>query len=450
VPRPRESAGSPPFRVPSLPSNQEVDPRGPLAKLVLSSRAAEHAIRTPMRLEAHHSTRYGSGIRGPLRRESPADACNPLLAKYLTGLPFTDRLAPVNQNRASDTFIRVVADHGEPSNFGSHRIVVLPGRLEQARLFRFPGLRIVPMFLLAVRCWWAGLRHGRVAFVTVGSAHAFVLASLQLVARPFRRPRTHVMFDFLLERRRRGPAGLLDRIRTHVFREAVDAAAVWGLADVHIYAREYGIPRNKLRFKQFHITLEDYEFEIRDEGYIFAGGNHGRDYRTLIEALAPVSCPVFIATQVEEVKRWAEPYPHITVQGVTHAEFRRKMAASAMVVEAHPPDFFRTAGHQTFLNAMWMGKPFVMADRKSAEGYFLDGEHWLIVDAGDAESLREAVQRLLDDPRLAASMAARAQEEVRRSGYRTLNCMQDIYNLAIEIEAAKLGQDPSASRISVY
>lgn len=307
------------------------------------------------------------------------------------------------------------------------------------------------MILLAVRCWWTSLRQrSPVVLVTVGSAHAFVLALLQLIARPFRRPRTHVMFDFLLERKRRGPGGLVDRIRTRIFTAAVDAAVVWGRADVDIYAQEYGIPRDKLRFKQFHITLEEYEFEIRDEGYIFAGGNHGRDYRTLIEALAPVSHPVFIATQVEEVKRWAEPYPHITVQGVTPAEFRRRMAASTMVVEAHPVDFFRTAGHQTFLNAMWMGKPFVMADRKSAEGYFRDGEYWLIVDAGDARALREAVKRLLEDPHLADSIARRGRAEVRHPGYGTLNCMQDIYNLAIGIEAAKLGMDPSESRISIY
>jgi glycosyltransferase involved in cell wall biosynthesis len=120
------------------------------------------------------------------------------------------------------------------------------------------------------------------------------------------------------------------------------------------------------------------------------------------------------------------------------------------VVEAHPADFFRTAGHQTFLNAMWMGKPFVMADSKSAIGYFESGRHWFVVDAGDAPGMREKVRLLLEDRALAARTGEEAREVATEPRYRTLNCMQSIYNIAIEIEAKKHGIDASSVQLSLY
>ncbi len=258
------------------------------------------------------------------------------------------------------------------------------------------------------------------------------------------------MFDLLMDRRRRGPAGIFDTLKMRIFKDAVDAAIVWGLADVDIYARETRLPTDKFIFHPFHITLEGYEFEIRDDGYIFAGGNHGRDFETLIDALKEVDYPAFIATQVPGVAERARPYPHITVRGVSPRDFRQLMAGSTLVVEAHPPSFFRTAGHQTFLNAMWMGKPFVLADRRSSYGYFTDGIHWLVTDAGDAGSLRQLVRRVLADPALAHELGRAARALVQQPQYRTLNCMQDIYNIAIRIEARRHGIDPGSARIQEY
>ena len=342
--------------------------------------------------------------------------------------------------------IRVLADHGVPSRLQDRRLVVPASELGKQALFRLPGLRAIPMIHTAGKLWWAGLRErGPAVYVTIGSGHGTLLALLQWMSSPLHRRRSHVFFDLLLERRRPGLLGAFDRAKLRLFRQAVDAAVVWGEADVEIYSREYQIPREKFRFKRFHITLEDYEFDLRDDGYIFAGGNHGRDYRTLIEALGGVDYPVFIATQAPGIQAMAAPYPNITVRAVTPEEFRQKMAASTLVVEAHPAAFFRTAGHQTFLNAMWMGKAFVMADRKSALGYFEHGKEWLVVESGDVLGLRQCVQRLLDDRAELARIAAAGQSEARRPMYGTLECMKDIYDIAIEIEANRHGIDPRPS-----
>jgi glycosyltransferase involved in cell wall biosynthesis len=347
---------------------------------------------------------------------------------------------------------RILTDHGNPENFAPYRIrVKLSAPLFQARLFRLPLFRIAPILILGFKCWWISIRHrGLAAFVTIGSAHGFVFAFLQYLTRPFIRPRTHVMFDFLLERKRIGILKLFDSLKMCVFCRVVDRAIVWGLPDVKSYSREYGIPREKLTFIPFHVTLEQYTFDIRNNEYIFAGGDNGRDYRTLIDAVKTIDYPVFIATRIPDIAEMAAQYPHITVQPVSHEEFRRKMAGCSIFVEAHPKDFFRTAGHQTFLNAMWMGKPVILADKKSALGYIEDGVDGLVVAAGDAHGINTRIRQILADPALAAIIGEAARVKTHQPHYRTLNCMQAIYNIALGIEMEKQGTAVSGDCIKLY
>ena len=146
----------------------------------------------------------------------------------------------------------------------------------------------------------------------------------------------------------------------------------------------------------------------------------------------------------------AKPYPHITVRAVTAAEFRQKIARCSIFAEAHPVDFFRTAGHQTMLNAMWMGKPIVMADKRSAIGYIEDGVDGLVVEAGDIEGMRSALKKLVDDVQLRQKMSQAAQDKVKQPFYTTLNCMQRIYNLALKVHFERKGIKLEKDLIQLY
>jgi len=258
------------------------------------------------------------------------------------------------------------------------------------------------------------------------------------------------MFDFLLDRKRRGVIGLFEKIKMHVLNRVVDLCIIWGQTDIETFAKEYNLPKSKLLFHPFHITLEKYQFDIFDGGYIFAGGNGGRDYKTLIEALKQIELPVFIATTLPNISSLATSYKHITVRGITPDEFREKMAGCTIFVECHDIDFFRTAGHQTILNAMWMGKPVVLADRKSAKGYITDGTDGLVVDAGDIEALRSKIIALLNDISLARKIGENAQKKARRPEYRTLNNQQSIYNIAIRRHCKRLNLSAEDRLIEMY
>lgn len=354
--------------------------------------------------------------------------------------------------RRVDRDIRILADHGLSDKFVGVRRIISPSNSLVVSLLRIiPGGNQLIEILWGLKCWIVCLGYDRsIPIVTVGHGHGFLFAFLQFIFKPIIRPRTHLMFDLLLNRRARGLASVYDKIKFHIFNSVVELAVVWGQTDVGTFANEFDIPEEKLMFHPHHITLERYEADIRDDGFIFAGGNGGRDYRTLIEAVKLIDYPVFVATTLQNIPALAKEYDNITVKPVSHEEFRERMAACTIFIEAHDPDFFRTAGHQTFLNAMWMGKPVVMADERSAVGYFDEGVDGLIVPAGDSSAFRRAIQSLLDDSDMAAAIGARAKEKLHRPIYRTLNCMQSIYNVALDLADKAYGLDQGKRKIEMY
>jgi glycosyltransferase involved in cell wall biosynthesis len=346
----------------------------------------------------------------------------------------------------------ILTDHGDPQYFVPYRIrISLKSRFFHSRLFRRKVLRWIPALAMGCKCWWVGLRHrGPAPFVTCGAGYSFVLAFLQYLAHPFIRPRTHVMFDLLLEKKRSGLMGMFDTFKMHIFRKAVDRAIVWGPPDIDNFSREYGLPREKFVFLPYSTTIGDYPLDIQDRSYIFAGGNSQRDYKTLIDAVKDIAYPVFIATTLPHVAEMAAPYPHITVRGVTEKEFREKLAGCTIFVQCHKAGELRTVGHQTFLNAMWMGKPVVLADRMSAVGYIEDGKDGLVADAGDAAGLADKIKLLLEDTQLAQRLALAAQKKAQSPRFRPLNHIQAIYNVALKIELSKYGADFTDEPLQLY
>jgi glycosyltransferase involved in cell wall biosynthesis len=335
----------------------------------------------------------------------------------------------------------IFADHGERAKFQPYR-----------RTVQFQGLPTVLRAPLEAAELWirSRLHRGPSVFVTYGGLTGFALAITQAVFAGIIEPRTHVMFDLLLERRRRGLLGYFDRLKMHAFRRSGVCAVVWGADDGQVFAREYQLPESRFQFHPYHTTLDDYDLEASDGGYIFAGGNFGRDYPTLLAALRKIDYPVFIATQNPAIKDLARDLQHVEVCGVTPREFREKLARCTFLAEAHPADFIRTAGHQTFLNAMKLGKPIVMADLRSAVGYIDDGIEGRVVPAGDADALALAIEETLADQSCRSRMTTAGLHRVTNPIYTTLVHMQSIYNLALRLEYDRLKIGADREMIELY
>lgn len=145
--------------------------------------------------------------------------------------------------------------------------------------------------------------------------------------------------------------------------------------------------------------------------YVFAGGDSMRDYALLLDAVRGTGIPVRIATRLV----LADIPDNVLVRELTHARYLREMASARAVVVPLLDDGYRSAGQQTYLNAMLLQKPTVITDSPGVREIVTDGEDALVVRP-TAEAMRSQLDRLwrqvpeeyLDD------LGRRAKETVLR------------------------------------
>jgi glycosyltransferase involved in cell wall biosynthesis len=315
---------------------------------------------------------------------------------------------------------------GKPGRFwGDHTTLVGPVR-PPAWLVRFLGngwAHNLTGMTAAVRMLLR--RHRCQAVVTDGGASGLVFALLQGLCPWGHKP--HVMIDCNWYLPRGSLRTWLKSLKLRLAARTVHGFVVWASHEVKDYARAFSLPAEKLTYVPFHTTLHDYQYEVRDDGYIFAGGNYDRDYVTLIEAVRPLDVPTWIATTRTQQLDGISIPTHVRVQGTSHAGFRQAMAGARVVVVPMQKDLLHSGGQQTCLNSMYMGKPTIAIGRRWAVDFITDGENGLIVDYEDVAGLRAAIRWVLDDPQAARQMAQRGQAHAAR--FTTERCMRAIYDL---------------------
>jgi glycosyltransferase involved in cell wall biosynthesis len=270
-------------------------------------------------------------------------------------------------------------------------------------------------------------RGGCRGVVTDGGASGVLFAWLQALCPWGRKP--HVMIDCNWYEDPSPWQTWLKGVRLRVAARSVHRFVVWARHEVEDYARAFGIPQDKLEYVPFHDTLNDYQYEIRDDGYVFAGGNYDRDYRTLVEAVRPLEVPTWIATtRGEHLLGGVELPGHVRVEGTTPTGFRQALAAARLVVVPMQKGLLHSGGQQTCLNAMLMGKPTIAVGRRWAADLMADGVHGLVVDYEDPGGLRRAIAWVLDNPHEAGALAEAGKAHAAH--FTTRRCMQTVYELA--------------------
>lgn len=179
---------------------------------------------------------------------------------------------------------------------------------------------------------------------------------------------------------------------------AVDLMIVWTPATIERYCTAFSLRREKFAAVKFHHTLTGFDAGGVTQGkYIFSGGDSLRDYQTLLHAVRELDVEVFIATRLVLPKSLTVP-PNVTVRAVTPREFREFMAGALLVVFPLKMGGLRTAGQQSYLNAMALGKAVIVTDTIDAPFYIEDGRTGKLTPSGDAAALRLAIASLLASP----------------------------------------------------
>ena len=185
--------------------------------------------------------------------------------------------------------------------------------------------------------------------------------------------------------------------------------AVLSSQEVETFPKTWGVDPGRVLFQPFPNTLHGYrDMPTGDDGYLFAGGNSVRDYDLLEAALEGTGVRTRIAAKWQPTRG----LPNLEVGTTSHEEFMKLLANShAVVVPLRQT--VRSAGQQTYLNAMGLGKPVIVIDAPGVRDYVVDGVTGVVVPP-DVQRLRAAIVHVMDPANAAyyAEMGRRAREDV--------------------------------------
>ena len=271
----------------------------------------------------------------------------------------------------------------------------------------------------------------RDAVLLDGSIGAGELYSDLLIAGAIRRRAKRIVISDATWKRGR----LLDRTLMSAGLRAIDSPrtiyCVLSSDELASFPRTWHIDPSRIVFTPFCYTLTDEELATPafEDGGIFAGGDSMRNYDLLLEAIKALPAQVTIASSMLAGRGLPD---NVTVRSVAHVEFVRLMCrASLVVVPLQTAE--RSAGQQTYLNAMALGKLVVVTDAPGVRDYVQDHVTGLVVPPSDAQALNLAISWGLDRHNADEVNAIRTRaREVARANYSPDTYFQRILDVALD------------------
>jgi glycosyl transferase family 1 len=211
--------------------------------------------------------------------------------------------------------------------------------------------------------------------------------------------------------------GRFDRAATRLALRALDGPRVaycvlteW---EHERFQASWGVDRERVFVTPYCHTLSDAELAAPTStgGGVFAGGNSLRDYGPLVAAAAGIDAEVVVATKLLD-----GPLPPNVVAGpVPHDRFFALLRNASAVVVPLAGREDRTAGQQTYLNAMALGKVTIVTDSPGVREYVEDGRTGIVVPPDDAVALANALRWALDpaNARVVEQMTSAAAKTAR-------------------------------------
>jgi glycosyltransferase involved in cell wall biosynthesis len=154
----------------------------------------------------------------------------------------------------------------------------------------------------------------------------------------------------------------------------------------------------------------------REQLVIAIGRDLARDYATLLRAVAPLDARVVCVALRRNVEGLDVPANVEIRERIPYAELRDLYGrASVAVVALRAADYpygSEGSGVSAMLEAQAAATPLVATDRPIVRDYLHDGENGLVVAPEDADALRDAIVRALEDGALARKLGVAGRRVV--------------------------------------
>jgi glycosyltransferase involved in cell wall biosynthesis len=165
--------------------------------------------------------------------------------------------------------------------------------------------------------------------------------------------------------------------------------------------------------------LVDAEFyrpvaEPSGDGILSVGDDAGRDYDTLLKAVAGLQIPTLIKTSIRLVIDPAEHH-HVKLvrERLPPLGFRELYANARFIVLPLMPDTRNASGVSTLLESAAMGKAAIVSDSDGIRDFVVPGETCLTVPGRDPSALRAAIERLYNEPETCLRLGHNARRFVK-------------------------------------
>lgn len=156
------------------------------------------------------------------------------------------------------------------------------------------------------------------------------------------------------------------------------------------------------------------EAPIEMDGYVLSVGEDvGRDFSTFSEAVKNIRREVILKAGNPKINIESSNLKLIR-ERLSYSDLRDLYRKSSVVVV---PTFStnNASGVSTILEAYASGRPVVVTDNPGIRDFVIPGETCLVVPPQDAVALKDAIQRLLDDPKLCSRLATNARRFVEEN-----------------------------------
>jgi glycosyltransferase involved in cell wall biosynthesis len=209
------------------------------------------------------------------------------------------------------------------------------------------------------------------------------------------------------------PQGVMQRIAS-VGLAQMDRIVVHSRSEVDIYARCFGLPRERFQF----VPLQAPERQItipedREHPYVIAMGSARRDYPLLVDALSRLGLPATIVAAPHALEGIRIPDNIQVKSSLTQQQcFELLQAARLHVIPIRNTD--TASGQVTLVESMSHKRPTIVTRCLATVDYAVDREEVRFVPQGDVAALTDAIAELWGDESLRARMSERAFERARR------------------------------------
>lgn len=191
--------------------------------------------------------------------------------------------------------------------------------------------------------------------------------------------------------------GMIERIIVKLSDRAINRYFVLTSDEMTRFPQQWGLDATKTRLLPYFSSFSEKDLAEPVESWgqhIFAGGNAHRDYRPLVEAARQLPHLKFVlATRL--LDQVVDAPPNVTARPMSHQEFVHCMRTAAAVVVPLQQNLVRSAGQQTFLNAMYLKKPTIVSNALGVGDYITHYKDGMIVD-GTSQGYVQALQWVFD------------------------------------------------------